>query len=87
MSERDEDRYIKVRALVVHDGEDRIKELEANLKLEETQADAYEEVLEAKIASLEAKLADRYRRHAADVEERDRKIAELREDIRKLEGK
>ena len=60
MSERDEGRYIKVRASVVHDGEDRIKELKAEL-------------------------ADRYRRHAADVEERDRKIAELREDIRKLE--
>jgi len=60
MSERDEGRYIKVRASVVHDGEDRIKELKAEL-------------------------ADRVRRHAADVEERDRKIAELRGDIRKLE--
>jgi len=38
-----------------------------------------------RIRELEAELADRYRRHAADVEERDRKIAELRKDIKRLE--
>ena len=41
--------------------------------------------LDKRIAELEAELAYRYRRHAADVEERDRKIAELRKDIKRLE--
>lgn len=55
----------------------RIKELEAELaKVNESG-----EVLHAKYSELEDELADHRRRHAADVEERDRKIAELRAEL------
>jgi chromosome segregation ATPase len=59
-----------------------IKELKAEL----AKVNEAGEVLHAKYRELEAELSDRHRRHTADVEERDRKIGQLREDIKRLEA-
>ena len=61
---------------------DRLKEQ----AIEAGYGDGIGSQLLAKIDELEAELADRARRHAADVEERDRKIGQLREDIKRLEA-
>ena len=61
--------------------QERIAELEREKQMYINSTDR----LTARVKELEAELAYRYRRHAADVEERDRKIVELRKDIKRLE--
>ena len=61
--------------------QERIAELEREKQMYINSTDR----LTARVKELEAELAYRYRRHAADVEKRDRKIAELRKDIKRLE--